>query len=105
MSSKSGFDPFQTKGVQYFNHLGLRHYCICFHGSGLERVRIGDRVFFQNEAGMYWLGIIERDYFMFIGDGYFSTVLEGLGYDSDQERVKRLHEDEGWFCDQGELPF
>jgi len=68
-------------------------------------VRIGEKVLFQNEAGMYWLGTIERDCFMFCGDGLFSSVLAAVGYDSDEERMKQLHDDDGWFCEQGELPF
>lgn len=103
MTSKTGFNPAQTRGVQAFNHLG-RYYQICFYGSGLKHVRIGEKVLFQNEAGMYWLGTIERDCFMFIGDGLYGSVLEAIGFDSDVERMKQLHEND-WFCNQKELPF
>ncbi|WP_044177713.1 hypothetical protein [Phytobacter massiliensis] len=104
MTSKVGFDPSQTCGVQAFQHLD-RYYRICFYGSGLEHVRIGEKVLFQNQAGKYWIGIIERDCFMFIGEEAFSTVLDALGYDGQVERMKELAEQDDWFCDQGELPF
>ncbi len=100
MTSKSGFDPSQTTSVQYFIHLG-RAYRVCFYGSALEDERIGEKVLFQNEIGKYWLGTIDVDRYMFIGEGAFSTVLNALGYDSDQERIKNFNEVDL----QGELPF
>lgn len=103
MTSKTGFNPAQTTGVQTFNHLG-RLYRVCYQGAELQHVRIGEKVLFQNEAGMYWLGTIERDCFMFIGDGLYNSVLEAIGFDSDVERMKQLH-DGDWFCNQEELPF
>ncbi|WP_314419172.1 hypothetical protein [Pseudescherichia vulneris] len=104
MTSKVGFDPSKTRGVQAFQHMD-RHYRICFYGSGLEHVRIGERVLFQNEAGRYWLGTIEKDAYMFIGEDAFSTVLDALGYDSGVERMKELAVQDDWFCNQGELRF
>jgi len=68
-------------------------------------LKIGEKVLFQNQAGKYWLGTIEKDAYMFVGDGFYDSVLDALGYDSDQDRMKKLHEDD-WFVDmQGELPF
>lgn len=104
MTSKTGFDPAQTTGVQKFQHLD-RYYRICFYGSVLEHVRIGEKVLFQNEAGKYWIGTIEKDAYMFIGEEAFSTVLDALGYNSGVERMKELAIQDDWFCDQGELPF
>ncbi|WP_312633508.1 hypothetical protein [Pseudescherichia sp.] len=104
MTSKTGFDPSQTRGVQPFEHLG-HWYRVCYYGSVLEHVLIGEKVLFQNEAGMYWIGTIERNCFMFVGDGLFDSVLAAVGYDGDQERMKAAAVDDDWFCDQGELPF
>lgn len=104
MTSKTGFNPAQTSGIQTFQHMD-RYYRICFYGSVLEHVRIGEKIIFQNEAGKYWLGTVERDCFMFIGEEAFSTVLDALGYDGQVERMKELAEQDDWFCDQGELPF
>lgn len=78
MTSKVGFDPSKTRGVQAFQHMD-RYYRICFYGSVLEHVRIGEKVLFQNEAGKYWIGTIERDCFLFIGEEAFRTVLDALG--------------------------
>lgn len=104
MTSKTGFNPAQTTGVQIFQHMD-RLYRICYQGALLENFRIGEKIIFQNEAGKYWIGTIEKDAYMFIGEEAFSTVLAALGYDSDQERMKKLHEDD-WVVDmQGELPF
>jgi len=99
MTSKTGF----TTGVQLFCHLE-RWYRVCYQGAVLEHVRIGERVLFQSEVG-YWLGTIEKDAYMFIGDGLFDSVLAAVGYDSDQERMKAAAVDDDWFCDQGKLPF
>lgn len=104
MTSKIGFNPAQTTGVQLFNHLE-RWYVVCYQGAVLEHVRIGEKVLFQNQAGKYWLGTIEKDAYMFVGDGLFDSVLDALGYDSGVERMKELAEQDDWFCDQGELPF
>jgi len=104
MTSKTGYDPSQTRGVQAFNHLG-RLYRVCYQGAVLEHVRVGEKIIFQNEASKYWLGTVERDCFMFIGEEAFSTVLDAQGYDSGVERMKELAEQDDWFCDQGELPF
>ncbi|WP_312283211.1 hypothetical protein [Pseudescherichia sp.] len=104
MTSKTDFNPAQTTGVQAFNHLG-RLYRVCFHGAELQHVRIGEKVLFQNEMGMYWIGTIERDCYMFVGDGLFDSVLTAVGYDGDQERMIVAAVDDDWFCDQGELPF
>ncbi len=104
MTSKTGFDPSQTRGVQAFEYLG-NWYRVCYYGSVLEHVRIGEKVLFQNEAGMYWIGTIEKDAYLFVGDGLFDSVLDALGYDSGVERMKELAEQDDWFCDQGELPF
>lgn len=104
MTSKTGLNPAQTTGVQAFQHLD-RYYRICFYGSVLEHVRIGEKVLFQNEAGMYWLGTIKKDVYMFVGDGLFDSVLTAVGYDGDQERMIVAAVDDDWFCDQGELPF
>lgn len=104
MTSKTGFNPAQTTGTSKFQHMG-RWYRVCYQGALLEHVRIGEKVLFQNQAGKFWIGTIERDCFLFIGEEAFSTVLAALGYDSDQERMKKLHQDD-WFVDmQGELPF
>jgi len=86
MTSKTGFDPSQTHGVQAFQHL-YRYYRICFYGSVLEHARIGEKVLFQNQAGKYWLGTVEKDAYMFVGDGMFDYVPEAVGYD---EQVKKL---------------
>jgi len=104
MTSKLGYDPGQTTGVQLFHH--LEHcYRVCYQGAVLEHVRIGEKVLFQNQAGKYWLGTIEKDAYMFIGDGLFDSVLDALAYDGQVERMKALADQEDWFCDQGELPF
>jgi len=68
-------------------------------------VRIGEKVLFQNKAGKYWIGTIEKDAYMFVGDRLFDSVLAAAGYDGDQERMKAAAVDDDWFCDQRELPF
>lgn len=104
MTSKVGYDPGQTTGVQLFHH--LEHwYRVCYQGAVLEHVIIGEKVLFQNEAGKYWIGTIEKDAFLFVGDGLFDSVLAAVGYDGEQERMKAAAVDDDWFCDQGELPF
>lgn len=101
---KNGFDPAQTRGVQIFNHLG-RIYTICYYGSALEHVRIGEKVLFQNQAGRYWLGTIANDAYIFVGDGLFDSVLDAVGFDGDEESMTAVTVEDDWFCDQGELPF
>ncbi len=104
MTSKIGFNPAPTTGVQVFEHLG-HWYRVCYYGLVLEHVRIGEKVLFQNQAGKYWLGTIEKDAYMFVGDGLFDSVLDAVGYDGDQDRMKVAALEDDWFCDQGELPF
>ena len=104
MTSKTGYDPSKSRGVQAFQHLD-RYYRVCYQGAVLEHVRIGEKVLFQNEAGKYWIGTIERDCFLFIEEEAFSTMLDALGYDGQVGRMKELAEQDDWFCDQGELPF
>ena len=55
MGNKDGFDPSITSGIQRFVHLG-QWGTVCYWGSLLDEYRIGDRVFFQNQYGQYWLG-------------------------------------------------
>lgn len=77
MTSKTGFNPAQTTGVQLFCHFE-RWYRVCYQGAILEHVRIGEKVLFQNEAGKYWIGTIEKDAFMFVGDRLFDSVLAAV---------------------------
>lgn len=104
MTSKTGFNPVQSTGIQIFQHMD-RYYRICFNGSVLEHVQIGEKVLSQNEASKYWIGTIARDCFQFICEEAFSSVLATLGYDCDHKRMKNLHENYWFFDMQGELPF
>jgi hypothetical protein len=64
----------------------------------------GDRVFFQNEQGMFWFGTVERNCFTLIMDVPIDSVLVRLSFLAREDEMYRLHED-GWFCGQEELPF
>lgn len=103
MGNKNGFDPAIMRGVQSFSHLGT-WATVCYWGSTLERYSIGDRVFFQNQYGEFWLGTIERDCFVLIYGKPLSTVIEGLSYLNAEYRMYQAHEEDDWFS-QGELPF
>ena len=46
-------------GLQRFRHHGY-WVTVCYWGYGLDSFQLGDRVFFQNASGMYWLGTILR---------------------------------------------
>ncbi|EFN8907375.1 hypothetical protein ACO1ZL_23880 [Escherichia coli] len=100
--SKNGFDPAIKSGVHRFQHLG-QWATVCYCGSSLVNFSYGDRVFFQSEAG-YWLGIIECDCFVFIVNEPIKTVLEGMHYLYTEGEMVRIHDEDGWFCEQGELP-
>lgn len=101
---KNGFDPAIKHGVQQFEHLG-QWAKVCYWGYSLDEFSYGDRVFFQNQQGTYWLGTIERDCFVFILETPLSSVLESLHYLSTENAVYKQHEEDGWFSGQEELPF
>ncbi len=101
---KNGFDPAMKRGVQRFEHLG-KWATVCYWGSTLETFNYGDRVFFQNVKGEFWLGTIEHDAFIFVLEKPLVTVLEGLSYLTIDSQVQKMHDEDGWFYDQGELPF
>jgi len=102
--SKDGVNPAITSGIQRFVHHG-KWATVCYWGSSLKEYNIGDRVFFQNEYRQYWLGIIERDCFVMLNEEPLDTVIDGLTYLNVEQRMQQLHDEENWFCDQGELPF
>lgn len=102
MGSKNGFNPAISIGTQRFEHLG-QWATVCYWGYPLQVYSYGDRIFFQNEYGQYWLGIIERDCFVLMCETPLRYVIEGLVYLSAEYRMIEAHDD--WFCDQGELPF
>lgn len=105
MGNKNGYDPSVTRGVQTFLHLG-RWVIVCYWGSSLNKFSFGDRVFFQNQYGEFWLGTIEPDYYMLICEKPLKTVLDGFSYLHAEHKMYQAHEDDDdWFCDQGELPF
>lgn len=103
MGNKNGFDPSITSGVQSFSHLGT-WAIVCYWGSTLDQYSIGDRVFFQNQYGEFWLGTIERDCFVLIYEKPLGTVIEGLSFLNAEYRMYQAHEEDDWFS-QGELPF
>ncbi|MFG0800798.1 hypothetical protein [Leclercia sp. GLN_9] len=102
--SKDGFDPSITTGIQRFVHHG-QWGTVCYWGSVLEEYNIGDRVFFQNEYRQYWVGIIESHCFVLLYEEPLDTVIDGLTYLNAKRRMQQLHDEQDWFCDQGELPF
>lgn len=101
---KDYFDPGQNSGVQRFVTVDKVWYQICFYGSALTDVKIGNRVFFQNYRGTYWLGTIERDCFLLVSNVPFENVQDGVSLVESEERMIREHAS-GWFVEQGELPF
>lgn len=48
MGNKNLFDPGQSSGIQRFVDTKGNWYRICYWGSDLRDVQIGERVFFQN---------------------------------------------------------
>ncbi|MDI1059090.1 hypothetical protein NEN86_25700, partial [Escherichia coli] len=42
---------------------------------------------------------------VFILETQLCSVLEGLQYLSSENAVYKQHDKDGWFCEQGELPF
>lgn len=101
---KDYYDPGQTSGVQRFTTASGYWYLICFYGSSLNDVKIGDRFFFQNYRKEYWLGTIERDCFMLVSNLPFKQVQDGVSLIDSEDRMIREHAS-GWFVEQGELPF
>lgn len=63
MGNKDGFNPAISSGTQRFEHLG-QWATVCYWDYSLLAYSYGDRVFFQNQYGQYWLGMIERDCFV-----------------------------------------
>ena len=104
MGNKNLFDPGQRSGIQRFVDTRGNWFRVCYWGSGLSDVRIGERIFFQNYRGSYWFGTIERDCFVLISDVPFQRVLDGVDLIRSQDEMIREHAS-GWFVDQGELPF
>lgn len=104
MGFKDGYDPSITQGIQRFVHNGS-WATVCYWGAVLKQYSYGDRLFFQNQYGTYWLGKVEHDSFMFIIETPLDSVLEGLRYLESEDHVKQLHDVDGWFCEQVELPF
>lgn len=103
MGNKDGYDASITCGIQRFVHQG-RWSTVCYWGSSLDEFRIGDRAFFQNQYGQYWLGIIHTNCFVLLYGEPLDTVIEGLMNLDAERRIEQLHDDD-CFCDQGELPF
>lgn len=104
MGNKDSFDPSITSGIQWFVHQG-QWGTVCYWGSSFDEYRIGDRVFFQNQYGQYWLGQIQHDCFVLLYPELLDRVLDGLSYLKSVHRMHQMHDDEDWFGDQGELPF
>jgi len=75
-------------------------YCL----TRLQVYSYGDHIFFQNEYGQYWLGIIERDCFVLMCETPLRYVVEGLSYLNAEYRMCQTLDDD-WFCYQGGLPF
>jgi len=78
---------------------------VCYWGSSLNEFSYGDRVFFQNQYGEFWLGTNERDCFMLICEKPLQTMIEGFSYLSAEYCMYQAYEKNDWFYDQGELPF
>lgn len=103
MGNKNGFNPAISSGTQRFEHLG-QWATVCYWGYSLLAYSYGDRVFFQNQYGQYWLGMIERDCFVLMCETPLRNVIEGLSYLDAEYHMHQIHGDD-WFCSQGELPF
>lgn len=104
MGNKDGYDASITSGIQRFVHHG-QWATVCYWGSSLEEFRMGDKVFFQNEHRQYWLGQIQPDCFVLLYPEPLPRVLDGLTYLDSVQHMHQIHDDNDWFCDQGELPF
>lgn len=104
MGNKDGYDASISSGIQRFVHLG-KWATVCYWGSSLTEFHYGDRVFFENQYGEFWLGTIERDCFVLICETPLRTVIDGLTYLNAEYRMSKAGEEDDWFCDQGELPF
>lgn len=48
---------------------------------------------------------MQRDYLVLLYREPLDTVLDGLTYLDAERRMNQIHDDDDWFCDQGELPF
>jgi hypothetical protein len=100
---KNGYNPFQRTGIDVFQHREdtIR---IVYLGAYLERIEPGTLVFFQRLDGLFWMGRVWPDLF-WIELEKPVTVMEGLTFLSQQHYMRILHEQEGDFVHQHELPF
>ncbi|UNE46532.1 hypothetical protein IHE77_24805 (plasmid) [Serratia ureilytica] len=100
---KDGYNPFQTTGINFFRHCD-EMIQVVYLGAFLERIEPGALIFFQRLDGLFWMGRVWPELFWFELEKPI-TVMEGLTFLSQQHYMRILHEKEGDFVHQHELPF
>ena len=100
---KNGYNPFQRTGIDVFQHRE-ETIRIVYLGAYLERIEPGSLVFIQRADKLFWMGRAWLDLFWMELEKPV-TVMERLAFLSQQDYMRVLHEKEGDFVHQHELPF
>lgn len=106
MGNKNGFDVSQTRGTQLFEYEGDWLRVVYYRGGmSSDSFISGQVVFFEKADGQFWMGRTYNDMYMLEMDSPIYKVLTGLSFLSQERRMFELHENNGMFVDQQELPF
>jgi hypothetical protein len=100
---KDSYNPFQKTGINFFSHCG-EFVQIVYAGSYLSRVDDGGLVFFQRHDGLFWMGRTWPDLF-WLELEVPVKVMDGLSFLAHQYQMQTIHEADGDFVHQHELPF